>query len=99
MYVNNGKQGIDEGMGVEDKLSEQDMVNSPSHYNQGDIEVIDAIEAWGFGIGFCAGSAIKYLARFQHKGKTEKECLQDLDKAAWYIERLKRCYEKANHEK
>ena len=34
-----------------------DNVNHPAHYNMGGIEVIDAIEAWGFGEGFNRGNA------------------------------------------
>lgn len=58
-----------------------EMVNHPAHYNTGSIEVIDAIEDWG--LGFNAGNAVKYIARHQHKGKP----LEDLQKAAWYIDR------------
>ena len=60
-------------------------VNHPNHYNVGGIEVIDAIEAWGFGEGFNRGDAIKYNARAGRKNpETEVE---DLQKAKWYIER------------
>jgi hypothetical protein len=61
----------------------EDMVNSPSHYNQSNIECIDAIRAAlgeeGF-IAYCRGNALKYNWRAGHKldGK------QDLQKAAWY---------------
>lgn len=62
-----------------------DNVNHPSHYNLGGIEVIDAIEAWGFGEGFNRGNAIKYIAR---AGKKDPETeLEDLKKARWYIQR------------
>ena len=63
-------------------IKRDDMVDHPSHYNQGRIEVIDAIEDWG--LGFHLGSAIKYIARSKHKGN-EKEALQ---KAMWYIQRF-----------
>lgn len=56
-------------------------VNHPSHYNQGSIEVIDAIEDWK--MGFNDGNAIKYIARHRAKGKPE----EDLRKALWYIAR------------
>ena len=60
-------------------------VNHPSHYNMGEIEVIDAVESWGFGKGFNRGNAIKYIARAGRKdGESE---LDDLRKAKWYIER------------
>ena len=61
---------------------ENNNVNHPSHYNQGCIEVIDAIEDWG--LNFSEGNVIKYVARHRHKG----EPLEDLKKARWYLERL-----------
>jgi hypothetical protein len=63
-----------------------DKVNSPSHYTQGGIEAIDAIEAALGPKGFqsyCAGNALKYLWRWQYKGGTD-----DLCKARWYINRM-----------
>lgn len=59
----------------------KEMVNHPSHYTMGKIEVIDAIEDWG--LGFSDGNAVKYIARARHKG----EHLQDLKKARWYLDR------------
>lgn len=60
-----------------------DNVNHPSHYNMGGIEVIDAIQAWGFGEGFNRGNAIKYIARAGRKDPETE--LEDLRKARWYI--------------
>ena len=60
-------------------------VNHPSHYQMGGIEVIDAIEAWGFGEGFNRGDAIKYIARAGRKNPETE--IEDLQKAKWYIER------------
>ncbi len=60
-------------------------VNHPAHYNTGGIEVIDAIEAWGFGEGFNRGDAIKYIARAGRKNPETE--IEDLEKARWYIER------------
>lgn len=60
-----------------------DMVNRPPHYNQGEIECIDAIRAALGQDGFeayCRGNAIKYAWRCTHKGGVE-----DLRKAAWYL--------------
>jgi len=57
-------------------------VNHPSHYNQGEIEVIDAIWDWNWGPGFCLGNAVKYIARAIHKGKPK----EDLEKAQWYLD-------------
>ncbi len=57
-----------------------DMVNKPPHYDLG-IEPIVVIEAWG--LGFCLGNAVKYIARAEHKGTL----IQDLQKARWYLDR------------
>lgn len=62
-----------------------DSVLHPSHYNFGNIEVIAAIEDWGFGSGFNRGNAIKYIARAGHKAPGTE--VEDLKKAAWYIQR------------
>jgi hypothetical protein len=56
-------------------------VSHPSHYNQGKIEVIEFIEDQG--LNFSRGNAVKYIAR---AGKKAFE-LEDLQKAAWYINR------------
>lgn len=67
-----------------------DNVNNPSHYNNGDIECIDAIEAAlgaeGF-IDYCRGNVIKYTWRAMYKGN----CPEDLAKAAWYANRASVC--------
>ena len=64
----------------------EDTVNHPSHYNYGDIEVIDFIEQvtkhYNPNVAYHIGNAIKYLARSPHKNGKE-----DVDKARWYIER------------
>ena len=62
---------------AEDK---KEMINHPSHYNQG-IEAIDYIESHN--MDFNIGNVIKYVTRAKHKG-TE---LQDLKKASWYLSR------------
>lgn len=75
--------------------SEQEMEKPISHqdyYNLGCIEVIEAIESWGFGEGFNRGNIIKYVVRAGRKDK--KTEIQDLKKAMEYlkfeIERLER---------
>lgn len=60
-----------------------DNVNHPSHYC-GKIETIDFIEdklGAGF-IPYCLGNVIKYISRYDKKGKP----LEDLQKAAKYLE-------------
>lgn len=65
----------------------QDMVNHPPHYEQGGVEVIDIMkakmDASAFR-GYLLGNVLKYLFRFNHKGKP----LEDLKKAQWYLNRL-----------
>ena len=60
-----------------------DVVNRPSHYNQGSIETIEAIEEWN--LGYHLGNALKYISRAGKKNK-DKE-VEDLNKAIWYINR------------
>ena len=73
-----------------------DIVNHPSHYTYGKIEVIDAIEAWG--LNFHRGNAVKYIARAGKKDPTKE--IEDLKKAEWYIhreiQRLEKNREKTN---
>jgi len=65
----------------------EDVVNNPSHYNFGYIECIDAIaesmasEAYR---GYLKGNTLKYLWRYERKGKG----LEDLKKAQWYLDKL-----------
>ena len=70
-----------------DKEPDIDMVNHPSHYTQGGIECIDCIKSATIGkVGieaFCVGNAIKYLFRYE-----EKNGIEDVKKARWYIDRL-----------
>lgn len=66
---------------------ETDDVNRPSHYNYGKVECIEAIEESmtpeAFK-GYLKGNAIKYLWRYERKSNA----IQDLQKAAWYLNRL-----------
>ena len=64
----------------------KDLVNHPPHYNKGDIECIDAIEAMltqeEF-VGYLRGNSLKYRWRFRYKNG-----IQDLEKAEWYEKKL-----------
>ncbi|MGK8517844.1 DUF3310 domain-containing protein [Staphylococcus arlettae] len=64
----------------------KDMVNSPSHYNQGKIEAIVIIEqiasAYPIKVALSIGNTVKYLIRAPFKNGVE-----DLKKAAWYLDR------------
>jgi hypothetical protein len=55
------------------------MVNSPSHYTTGGIEVYDFIAAKG--LSYELGNVVKYVSRAGHKGNK----LEDLKKAQWYL--------------
>lgn len=70
----------------------EEQVNHPARYNKGDIECIDAIKAATCNLtgidAVCTANAIKYLWRWK-----EKNGLEDLEKAMWYIRRLKQEHE------
>lgn len=61
----------------------EDNVNRPSHYTSGKIEVIDFIEDQK--LPFHLGNVVKYVARAGKKDPTKT--VEDLKKAAWYINR------------
>jgi len=69
------------------------LVDHPTHYNQGNIECIDAIEEAlgpaGFQ-AFCRGNIIKYSWRCGMKDSA----LQEIEKVAWYTDRLIKSIEK-----
>ena len=63
----------------------KEQVNHPGHYGGSEnvYEAIKVIEAWD--LGFHLGNTVKYISRAGKK-ETDKE-LQDLRKAAWYLQR------------
>ena len=65
-----------------------DPVNHPSHYTQGKVECIDAMEQI-FGrdavISFAMLNCFKYLWRRNDKGNEE----QDIQKSLWYFDKFK----------
>ena len=69
-----------------------DYVNSPPHYNSGNIECIDAIQQSmqpdAF-FGYLKGNIQKYVWRYEMK-----KGLQDLLKTQWYLNRLIKTLEK-----
>ena len=66
---------------VNETKDKPNMVNHPSHYNKGKIEVIDFIEDQG--LSFHLGNVIKYITRAGSKG----DKLEDLKKARCYLDR------------
>jgi hypothetical protein len=67
----------------ETPVKKNDPVNSPSHYTDGKIEVIDFITDKK--LGFCLGNCVKYISRAGKKDPTKH--IEDLKKAKWYLER------------
>ena len=63
------------------KAIKEDVINHPSHYTRGKIEVIDFIEDQQ--LPYHLGNVIKYIARAGYKG----DKLEDLKKARWYLDR------------
>tara|TARA_R100000030_G_scaffold96487_1_gene84684 strand:+ start:5987 stop:6289 length:303 start_codon:yes stop_codon:yes gene_type:complete len=71
-------------------LDTDDPVNNPFHYNEGDIECIDAMRAMADGAtnvsaheAYCWQNSFKYLWRWPYKNRVE-----DLKKCQWYLNRL-----------
>lgn len=62
-------------------INQCDDINHPSHYTQGDIEVIDYIEDKK--LGYRLGNVVKYVSRAGHKD----DAIKDLKKARWYLNR------------
>lgn len=62
-------------------------VDSPSHYTQGSIECLDAIESATIGKNgmeaVCVANVIKYLWRYENKNG-----LEDIKKAEHYLKKL-----------
>lgn len=78
-------------------MAEYDPVGKPQHYTSGKIECIDAIESV---VGrmpgeeaYLTGQVMKYIWRWKDKNGVE-----DLRKAAWYLDRLIRKMEERGNE-
>ncbi len=68
------------------KEEPNDIVNKPSHYTYGKIEIIEIVEqvtaTYPIKIAFSIGNALKYICRAPFKNGVE-----DLKKAVWYLNR------------
>jgi hypothetical protein len=64
-------------------------VNHPKHYNNhpSGVEAIDVIQY----MNFCLGNAFKYVYRYK-----DKNGIEDLKKAVWYLEKQKTAMLKAH---
>lgn len=73
-------------------VSPKEQVNHPNHYNQGQYECIAVMESI-YGIeatmNFCLLCAFKYTWR-----TNDKDGLQDIDKAIWYLQKYKELQER-----
>nr|DAS46788.1 MAG TPA: nucelotide kinase [Caudoviricetes sp.] len=71
----------------------KEQVNHPNHYNQGQYECIAVMESI-YGIeatmNFCLLCAFKYTWR-----TNDKDGIQDIDKAIWYLKKYKELQERS----
>ena len=74
-------------------MSRKEQVNHPNHYNQGQYECIAVMESI-YGIeatmNFCLLCAFKYTWR-----TNDKDGIQDIDKAIWYLKKYKELQERS----
>ena len=75
-------------------MSQKEQVNHPNHYNQGQYECIAVMESI-YGIeatmNFCLLCAFKYTWR-----TNDKDGIQDIDKAIWYLKKYKELQERSH---
>ena len=75
----------------------KDNIHSPSHYTNGNIEVIDYIKdklTVEQLEGYCIGNVMKYVSRYRHKGG-----IDDLKKASVYLNWTIETLEEKNNER
>lgn len=75
---------------LRDEPNQRDDVNHPTHYNHGNIECIDYLDD-NLGEGFTyylEGNIKKYLHRWRYKNQGAEKQIEDLRKAAWYLNKL-----------
>ena len=81
------RMGLDKQSNDLQQRKRKDNVNSPSHYNYGEIETIDycdqVCKTYPPELAPYVFNAIKYLSRANHKNGRE-----DIDKAKYYVQRL-----------
>lgn len=79
----NTKETLQETLDEVKEPVENDNINHPSHYTDGNIEVMDFIEDKQ--LNFAKGNVIKYVSRAGKKDPNKE--LEDLKKAMWYLNR------------
>jgi len=74
-----------ETLGFDFKGLEDDPVNNPSHYQGGNIEVIEVIDEFvPDAYSYYMGNVVKYVLRHAKKNNPQ----QDLEKARWYLDKM-----------
>ena len=91
---NNNMGSVCSGMSdIQLCMSRKEQVNHPNHYNQGQYECIAVMESI-YGIeatmNFCLLCAFKYTWR-----TNDKDGIQDIDKAIWYLQKYKELQERS----
>lgn len=80
--------GNDKLRKIKEEQQENDMVHHPKHYNTKSLECKDVIKIMCEGLqgnkAYLMGAVIKYLYRFENKGKP----IEDLNKAKTYIDMM-----------
>ncbi|WP_414052903.1 DUF3310 domain-containing protein [Macrococcus animalis] len=70
-----------------ESIDPDESVDHPSHYNTGDIEVINMMEQiardYEPDVAVNISNVVKYISRANHKGNLQ----EDLRKAQWYLNR------------
>lgn len=87
--IKNAPTEIEEAVEGTESKEKPDMVNHPPHYMHCSFECIEVMKALASSeqfFGYCALNALKYLWRFKFKNERE-----DVEKARWYLEKLKEC--------
>lgn len=79
-FIDYAADGLDEAITVGRTQTAID----PAHYKELSPEPIDVIDSWG--LEFYEAQVLKYIARAGRKGGEAKR-LEDLEKAAWYLQR------------
>ena len=96
-FIDDNPQSLCEQYAEIEKVRQaiKDNVNHPSHYTKGKVECLDALESATIGKSgieaVCVANIIKYLWRYE-----EKNGLEDVKKAQFYLNRLLATLEKNN---
>ena len=82
----------------EDLVAHPDLISHPQHYGgeSNPYEAIKVIEAWN--LNFNLGNCLKYISRagkkYSDPALKDAKTLEDLKKAAWYMQREVERFEK-----